>query len=253
MFQRLYLCAALCLVVPSVVWAQEKQPPLLTALSSVQQAETSAQKLEKPLPLSRGQLRLGDRLIVPGKRIGPIALGDTRKEVESKFGPPVQTWGMNGGGVESFWRWKKPTKNGAGYVSFGVVFQKERAIQLETNHPAFAIAQGLSVESSEAQWSTFWKEKSEHRTIFLDIIGAPEHAVWIKRGFALQVAGYNPNPHPEIESVIVVPVGLLPDSPAIILMLSSPNDPNPKALMTPVLPTYKTSAASAPRPIGRPR
>jgi len=162
--------------------------------------------------------------------------------------------------VESDWRWKKPAKNSTGFVFFGVVFQKERAIQLETNHPAFATAQGLSVESSEAKWATFWNEKSEHYTTMLSILGPPEHAVWIKRGFALQVARYFSNPHPEIESVIVVPVGQLPVSPVITLKRLSPNTSHPEAPVAPVPPLEKASAAStappeqnAPRPIGRPR
>ena len=263
MFKPFCFCAAIPLALTSKsVLAQDKQPqpPPMTALSSDQQA--AAPKPEKPVPLSQGQLKLGDRLIVPGRRIGRVELGMPLEQVEKMFGPPADTTKMYEDFSYSVWRWKTQAMGEPQLIFFLVICQNERVVQIETNHPAFALPNGLSSQSSEEQWMAFWGEKPERCAAMRSIVPTPLNVNWKKRGFALQVAAtnflsYSP---PKTQSVMVFPTGRLAMPTYGLWSLVSLKDPNakPSAILSSSL--NKTGAESTPAPeknprtrIGRPR
>ncbi len=258
MFKRFCCCVAVPLaLVSGDVLAQDKQPPLLTALSRDQQAASA--KPQKPVPLSQGQLKLGDHLIVPGKRIGPVELGMPLEQVEKMFGLPADTQHLADDSTYCVWRWKTPGSGEPRLLFLCVFCQKQRVVQIETNHPAFALSNGLSVKSSLEQWTEFWGQKPVNYSTVLSTLGPPENATWHSRGFAIQVPGwiFSPDTHPENISVIVLPINHQPLSAWSLVLLKHPNSKPPANLSSS---SSKTGAESTPAPekntglrIGRPR
>lgn len=181
--------------------AQDKQP---IAPPTVQRE--TAPKLANSIRLSAGQIKLGDHLIVPGKRIGPIALNATRKEVEAILGIPGATTKMDDDSNYSTWRWEKQPKEQGHADFFVLIFQKDRVVQIETNAAAFALPNGLSIQSPAADWTRLWNNHPERRTVMMSIVGTPMHLTWKQVGFALEVPWESrvPGDSP-IQRVIVLP------------------------------------------------
>jgi len=262
MFKRFCFCVAvpLAVVASSRVNAQDKQPqpPLMTALSAVQQVEAASSKPQRPVSLSKGQLKLGDRLIVPGKRIGPVELGMPLEQVEKMFGLPADTQHLADDSTYCVWRWKTPGTGEPHLLFLGVFCQKQRVVQIETNHPAFALSNGLSVKSSPEQWTEFWGQKPVNYSTVLSTLGPPENATWHSRGFAIQVPGWKfaPDAYPENISVIVLPINHQPLSAWSLGFLKDLNSELPvnpsSSNKTGVESTSAPEKNTGPR-IGRPR
>ncbi len=180
--------------------AQDKQPTAPPVVPKITSKPADA------IALSAGEIKLGDHLIVPGKRIGPIALGATRKEVEAILGVPGATVKMEDDSNYSTWRWEKQPKEKGHADFFMLIFQKDRVVQIETNARDFALPNGLSIQSPAADWARLWNNHPERRTVMMSIVGTPMHLTWKQVGFALEVPWESRAPGDlPIQSMIVLP------------------------------------------------
>lgn len=217
-------------LIAGVAWAQDT-PPATAPNAPSRQAVSPP---EKSARLSAGQIELGDHFIVPGARIGPFALGATRAEVEKIIGPPLETQKMDGDLAYSIWRWAAQPNTEPRVDFLRLIFQQERVVQIETNAPEFALPNGLSVRSSEAEWTQFWNEKPERYTVMRSMAGTLLHVTWKKRGFALYVSSPSsflgsPPPPSQTQMVIVLPKNKLAQTTFGLWSFRSIGPANPQA------------------------
>ena len=197
MFKHLCCIAIPLFVTSSFSLAQNNSPNAKNEVAPEKVAQMS---------VSAGSIKTGDHLIVPGQRIGPIALNATRKQVEAILGAPATTIKMEENSDYSTWRWAKQPKEAGRADFFEIIFQKERVVQIETNASAFALPNGLSIQSPAADWSRLWGSKPERRTVMMSIVGTPMHLTWKVVGFAMKVPWESKTPGDvPIQSVIVLP------------------------------------------------
>ena len=101
----------------------------------------------------------GDFLIIPGQRIGSVALGMRRQTVHQMLHAPQMTRRLDDGTVEDRWttplskpQQRRYTNDGLYWkVNFvNVYFRQGRVAQIEVNSPQFHTRNGLSTNSPAA-------------------------------------------------------------------------------------------------------
>lgn len=91
--------------------------------------------------------------VVPGDRVGPVRLGDTRAVTIRAMGKPSATKRWRPGLVKDSWLGPEPPPNSEeSPIFFNVIYRANRVIQIEFNDPKYRTAAGLSIESTLAQF-----------------------------------------------------------------------------------------------------
>lgn len=135
-----------------------------------------------------------DRLVIPGKRIGRIRLGMDRYSVRQLLGKP-HLINQEGSFIQIYWNIGNPRDQE--YI--GVIFRKDKAIQIETNSSQYVTSQGISAQSNLGQ---IRKKLGRLKVISFGLNDSDpevaEHAshYWddVKRGIAFELdLGYRPD------------------------------------------------------------
>ena len=126
---------------------------------------------------ARAQLGLpnDDRFfLVPGKSLGPVALGLSKEEVLARFGDPDSADGLQTPGGKTFevWRFPRLTDReapGKAFPGCRMVFDEDgRLVQAESASPAYKTEDGLGVASflnkRYAKRFSGWQE-TDHRSV----------------------------------------------------------------------------------------
>lgn len=103
-------------------------------------------------------------LVVPGRSVGKIRLGDARSTVIKSMGQPSQSAKWRSGLTQDTWLGPKPANNEDGLpvserTFLHVIYRNSRVAQTEFNSPRFATASGISTHSSLAQF------RAHHRNL----------------------------------------------------------------------------------------
>ena len=94
-----------------------------------------------------------DHTVVPGKRVGPVRLGDMRAATLESLGKPSETKRWRSGLVKDSWRGPEPPANSEeSQIFFNVIYRAGRVVQIEFNDPKYKTADEISIESTLAQF-----------------------------------------------------------------------------------------------------
>ncbi len=120
-------------------------------------------------------------LIVPGKRIGRIFIGDTRGAVRHRLGALARTFKLGANLKSELWR--------AGKYTLEVVYRNGTVTQIETTNPTFQTAQKVGRSNQIADWEDVLDLAS--KVSFYRYANKPrqEYWDWIRDGLTLETEG----------------------------------------------------------------
>lgn len=112
-------------------------------------------------------------LVVPGKSVGSVRLGDLRDAVFMTLGKPSETKRWRSGLVKDSWLGPEPAQNSAdSQIFFKVIYRRGRVVQIEFNDPKYKTAAGVSVASTLAEFRAQHKRPRARAFVYDDREGS---------------------------------------------------------------------------------
>lgn len=98
-----------------------------------------------------------DYSVTPGKHVGAIKLGMTRDAVWLTLGRPTQIKRWPGGVIKDSWLGPENPNSEEAQIFLNVIYRARRAVQIEFNEPKYKTGEGISIESTLAQFRSAYK------------------------------------------------------------------------------------------------
>jgi hypothetical protein len=156
-------------------------------------------------------------LIVPGKSIGRVKIGDTLAIVHNVLGKPNKTFNRSGGYMEESYLSKSSEMRNGEAVNdeIKVIYSKGKVVQIGTSYPKFKTSDGYSVFSNVGQISKlnglyvydYSYDATESHTYYLDyqsrgisfeFEGYQDVLTWLSRPSAIIVHGQGTRVLPDV-------------------------------------------------------
>src|SRR4030095_214129 len=110
-----------------------------------------------------------DNLVVPGKSVGSLHIGDTRDAALNTFGKPSKTERLRSGLLKDSWLGPEPRSGSEEtQVFLHVIYRARRVVQIEFNDPKYKTAGGISVSSTLAEFRAQHKRPRVRAFIYDD-------------------------------------------------------------------------------------
>lgn len=94
-----------------------------------------------------------DNLVVPGKSVGSLRLGDVRDAALNTLGKPTRTQRLRSGLLKDSWLGPEPPSGSEETQIFlHVIYRARRVVQIEFNDPKYKTAGGISIGSTLAEF-----------------------------------------------------------------------------------------------------
>jgi hypothetical protein len=94
-----------------------------------------------------------DNLVVPGKSVGALRIGDARDAALNTFGKPTKTERLRSGLLKDSWLGPEPRSGSEETQIFlHVIYRARRVVQIEFNDPKYKTAGGVSIASTLAEF-----------------------------------------------------------------------------------------------------
>ena len=110
-----------------------------------------------------------DSLVVPGKSVGSLRIGDTRDAALNTFGKPTSTKRLRSGLLKDSWLGPEPPSGSEGTQIFlHVIYRARRVVQIEFNDPKYKTAAGVSIASTLAEFRAQHKRPKARAYVYDD-------------------------------------------------------------------------------------
>jgi hypothetical protein len=110
-----------------------------------------------------------DNLVVPGKSVGSLRIGDARDAALNTFGKPTRTRRLRSGLLKDSWLGPEPRSGSEEtQVFLHVIYRARRVVQIEFNDPKYKTAGGISVSSTLAEFRAQHKRPRVRAFIYDD-------------------------------------------------------------------------------------
>jgi len=108
-------------------------------------------------------------LVVPGKSVGSLRIGDTRDAALNTFGKPTRTERLRSGLLKDSWLGPEPRSGSEEtQVFLHVIYRARRVVQIEFNDPKYQTAGGVSIASTLAQFRAQHKRPRARAYVYDD-------------------------------------------------------------------------------------
>lgn len=133
-------------------------------------------------------------LVVPGESVGRVKLGMTRAQVRKQLGVPSRTVRWKSGETQDTWLGASKKSDGTKIEEFerrflNVISRRDRAIQIEFNSPTFRTRDGISINSTLAQFRARYPRPRAQSLLYADPEGGGYIGYYydsVRRGLAFQ-------------------------------------------------------------------
>src|SRR5947207_368928 len=110
-----------------------------------------------------------DNTVAPGQRVGSVRLGDARAATIKALGKPSETKRWRSGLVRDAWlKPGKPADSTEEQTFFNVIYRANRVVQIEFNDPKYKTADGISIESTLAQFRVHHRHPRVRAYAYID-------------------------------------------------------------------------------------
>lgn len=110
-----------------------------------------------------------DNLVVPGKSVGAVRLGDARDAALNTLGKPSKTKRWRNGLIKDSWLGPElPPGSSDSQIFLNIIYRARRVVQIEFNDPKYKTAAGISIESTLAQFRAKHRRPRAHAYAYID-------------------------------------------------------------------------------------